>query len=647
MSFRLKTVLGIAAIEVVLLAILIVSGVYYLKTSNESELLRSGQVTARLFSTMIADAVVATDLATLDTLVSSTLKNDGLVYVRVRNSTGTVLAQGGDEGALAARFKPDASIADTSDDRRLDVQAPIAVAGKTFGSVEIGLSTLLLEATISDALNWMLSIAASEIALVAVFGLLLGTILTRQLARLRDAARLVAAGEFGHQLDVHGRDELADTTISFNKMSTSLAAFAQEAEAARRTAEAGRDYAESVLHDAMDSMPQGVVIVNKDERVEFANTAFIDRYPETADKLAAGPAFAEVAAMTLPRIRASGDQDIEDRVAGRLEKLRNVDAHRHWESEHESGLTLFNAQRRMSGGGVVVVENDITELKAANERNRKLELELLQAEKMKSLGTLAGGTAHEFNNLLVPMIGLTELVMEDLPEDSIERTNLEKVIEAGGRARQLVAQILSFSRAEDPDQPIDRDAEIVDLGAAVREALDLVRTTTPSTIDLDLEVPDAPCRVSIDPTQLQQIIMNLVANASHAMDGQVGRIALSVARADETAAVLAEAEAVEPGRAYAVLRVRDTGCGMDEETVQRIFEPFFTTKEVGKGTGMGLAVIHSIITRAGGVVDVTSAPSEGTTFDVYLPIEAGEDRASADEPSARPETADTPEAVAI
>ena len=566
MSFRLKTVLGIAAIEVVLLAILIVSGVYYLKTSNESELLRSGQVTARLFSTMIADAVVATDLATLDTLVSSTLKNDGLVYVRVRSSTGNVLAQGGDAGALAARFKPDTSIADTSDDRRLDVQAPIAVAGKTFGSVEIGLSTLLVEATISDALNWMLSIAASEIALVAVFGLLLGTILTRQLARLRDAARLVAAGEFGHQLDVHGKDELADTTISFNKMSTSLAAFAQEAEEARRKAEAGRDYAESVLHDAMNSMPQGVVIVDDRERVEFANTAFIDRYPETAEKLAASPAFAEVAAMTLPHIRASGDQDIEDRVAGRLDKLRDVDAHRHWESEHESGLTLFNSQRRMSSGGVVVVENDITELKAANERNRKLELELLQAEKMKSLGTLAGGTAHEFNNLLVPMIGLTELVMEDLPEDSIERTNLEKVIEAGGRARQLVAQILSFSRAEDPDQPVDRDAEIVDLGAAVREALDLVRTTTPSTIDLNLEVPDAPCRVSIDPTQLQQIIMNLVANASHAMDGQVGRIALSVARADETAAALSETEAVDGPmpcsaghRAYAVLRVRDTG----------------------------------------------------------------------------------------
>ncbi len=624
MSFRLKTILGIAAIEIVLLAILVVSGLHYLKTSNETELLRSGNVTARLFSTMIADAVVATDLATLDSLVTLTLRNDGLDYVRVRNIDGKVIAQGGAETALRANFKPDASIEDTLNDQRLDLSSAISVAGQKFGSVEIGLSTVRLETTFVEALKWMLSIAATEILLVAIFGLILGTLLTRQLARLRTGAKRVAAGEFGYQLDVKGKDELADTSTSFNSMSNALAKFARDVEEARRQAEARRDYAETVLQDALNSMPQGMVIVNDTDKVEFANTAFIRRYPGIDKIVEDQPNFVDLSTFTLSSIEVPSsipaDSTVEKRVERRLERLHAPQEYDHWESKHQNGQVLLNTQSQMRSGGVVIVENDITELTEANEKNRRLELELLQNEKMKSLGTLAGGTAHEFNNLLVPMISLTEMVMEDMDEESEERQDLERVIEAGLRAQGLIKQILSFSRAEKPEDIMDSETvETIDLGTVTLDALKLVQATTPSSVSLTHDINDGSFPVALPHGQLHQIVMNMVGNATHAIDGKIGTIHLSIRSEPIDPATAANHPGVSATN-HACLKISDSGSGMDDETKNRIFEPFFTTKEVGQGTGMGLSVIHGIVSKANGFIAVDSVPGQGTDFEIYLPL---------------------------
>ncbi|MEM1372164.1 MAG: HAMP domain-containing protein, partial [Pseudomonadota bacterium] len=269
MSFRLKTILGIAAIEIVLLGILVVSGLNFLRTSNETELLTRGQVTAQLFATMTSDAVVSLDLATLDSLVEQTLNNRGIVYVRVRQASGGVLSEGGPTDILAQPFVADASVQDTQNDGRLDVSYPIIIEEDVFGRIELGLSTQELEGVLIEARRWMLSIAATEIGLVALFGVLLGTVLTHQLSKLKGAAQRVAAGEFGHQLSVSGHDELAATTRSFNIMSKALADYARDATEARERAEAGQAYAETVLNDALDSMPQGVTVIAPNESVTF------------------------------------------------------------------------------------------------------------------------------------------------------------------------------------------------------------------------------------------------------------------------------------------------------------------------------------------------------------------------------------------
>ena len=397
MSFRLKTILGIAVIEITLLAILVFSGLSYLRQSSEVELLTRGEVTAQLFATMTSDAVLAFDLATLDALVEQTLLNPGIEYVRVRRDDGAVLSQGGDAEALAAPFVADTSIKTASSDGRLDVHSPIVAAGTTFGYVEIGLSTDRLQLAIAEARQWMLTIAGTEIIFVAIFGVILGTVLTRQLARLREAAKRVAAGEFGHELEVHGNDELADTTVSFNRMSAALSAFAQEAKAARERAEAGREYAETVLNDALNSMPQSVLIVDPDHNISFANDSFRQRYPEAISDTSDVYTFSEIAAAVTPAKIHQNGEETTFTLNDRMSRLASPEKHREWRASTGDGRTMMTTQERMSDGGVVVVEHDITDLFAALERNRQLEMELMQTQKLESLGTMAGGIAHEIN----------------------------------------------------------------------------------------------------------------------------------------------------------------------------------------------------------------------------------------------------------
>ncbi len=254
MSFRLKTVLGIACIEALLLTILVISGLNYLSSSNAAQLQQRAATTAKLVATMTSDAAIAFDLATLDVLVDQALRNPDLVYLRIRSANGTVLSEGGEAEALAAPFDEDRTIEQARSDQRLDVSAPITVAGSDFGHVELGLSTATLDSTFGDALVWMVGIALSEMILVALLGLALGHYLTRQLMMLKRGAKQVASGDFGYQIPIEGRDELADTAESFNSMSTALARYSEIAEDARRKAEQGRELAESTLKDALDSM---------------------------------------------------------------------------------------------------------------------------------------------------------------------------------------------------------------------------------------------------------------------------------------------------------------------------------------------------------------------------------------------------------
>ena len=243
---------------------------------------------------------------------------------------------------------------------------------------------------------------------------------------------------------------------------------------------------------------------------------------------------------------------------------------------------------------------------------RALEERLLQAEKMESIGRLAGGIAHDFNNLLTAILGYTEMLLAERSATDPDRADLEQIQHAGRRAATLTQQLLAFSRKQ---MLMPRDVDLNQTVGSVRAMLTrLIR----EDIALVCDLAPAPAVVTIDPSQIEQVILNLVLNARDALPAG-GNIRLEVARvtaADVTAAVRAP---VWVEGDYVRLRVRDNGIGMTPETRSHLFEPFFTTKEQGKGTGLGLASVYGIVRQSNGFIDVESTPAAGTTFTMHFP----------------------------
>ncbi|MFC1673866.1 PAS domain S-box protein [Pseudomonadota bacterium] len=240
---------------------------------------------------------------------------------------------------------------------------------------------------------------------------------------------------------------------------------------------------------------------------------------------------------------------------------------------------------------------------------------LLHAQKMESIGSMAGGIAHDFRNLLTPIVALTEMTIKTLPEEGRGRVRLEKVIEAAEKAKDLVAKIMSFSHFPG-DAPKLKE---VDAYEVVEAALPMLHSTMPSSVTIEDRMAPSVGRILCEPSQITSVLMNLGSNAVDAMDGKTGKLTISLAR-EEIGDGLTEIIGLPKPGAYARLSVSDTGSGMDQKTIDRIFDPFYTTKDVGHGTGLGLAMIHGIIKKHGGGIGVASEKGVGTTFDIYIPL---------------------------
>lgn len=627
MSFRLKTVLGIACIEALLLTILVISGLHYLSSSNAQQLEQRAATTAKLVATMTGDAVIAVDLATLDVLVEQALLNPDIVYLRIRSASDVVLSQGGDAAVLDEPFAEDGSVDEASNDMRLDIQAPITVGGTGFGRVELGLSTAALETTFADALKWMVGIALSEMGLVALLGWALGHYLTHQLTRLNRGAEKVAGGEFGYQIPVIGRDELAATAQSFNSMSTSLAKYAAIAEKARLEAEAGRAMAESTLKDALDSMGDAVLVADASGQIILANASYRalydigDQTPATVEA-----AFAQEALLN--------DQDQAGYVVTRLTWLEDLDRHPRWEARLTIGRHLLISQHAMTKGGVVIVQTDVSELYQALEENRQLHLELVQRQRTEAMNTLAGGVAHEINTpaqiiadnarFMAEAIGEVFAVIDTIAAseapnaqdiaaklDAVDWADLRLEIPesladlADGTAR--VGDLVStFKQLAAPGGEV---ASPADLAEAVRSVAEAVRPTWQRVAELEVEVADAmplvPCQIG----QIKQVVHHLLVNAAHAIEDKGG---------DDPGLITVR---LDHDETEAMIEVCDNGCGIPLADLGRIYDVMFTTKEPGRGTGQGLALCQTIVGRGhGGRIIVDSTVGHATCFKVMLPL---------------------------
>jgi signal transduction histidine kinase len=268
------------------------------------------------------------------------------------------------------------------------------------------------------------------------------------------------------------------------------------------------------------------------------------------------------------------------------------------------------------GERALVVLADITEQVRARARLQQQEEHLRQKQKLEAVGTLAGGVAHDFNNLLTTILGNTELALMGLPADHPEAAGLKQVLQAARRARELVRQILVFSRQAAPSR------EVVAVASLVEETINLLRTIARNEVEFEVKLPpDLPALLA-DPGQVHQVLMNIGTNAVQAMRGAPGRLTFQAEAVEVGPALRAQFPELQPGN-HVRITIRDTGPGMPLEVQRRVFEPFFTTKAAGEGTGLGLSVVHGIMQQHGGAVTLHSQPGQGCQFQLYFRAAAG------------------------
>ena len=273
--------------------------------------------------------------------------------------------------------------------------------------------------------------------------------------------------------------------------------------------------------------------------------------------------------------------------------------------------TVIN--RKENGLSKVLVSIvDVTDLHRVHNEKRELEKQLHQTQKMETIGTLAGGIAHDFNNILYPILGHSELLLEDVDQNSFLRQSIEEINTSALRAKDLVKQILTFSRQE------KGEVKLMKLQPILKEALKMLRSTIPATIEIRQDIEVEGGIIKADPTQMHQLVMNILTNAYQSIN-TAGTINVKLSKQYLTPGLLPR-EDMKPGQ-YNCLVISDTGSGMDAHTQERIFEPFFTTKERGKGTGMGLSVVHGIISKLNGGIRIDSQPGAGTSVSIYLPLQ--------------------------
>jgi PAS domain S-box-containing protein len=371
---------------------------------------------------------------------------------------------------------------------------------------------------------------------------------------------------------------------------------------ARIEAEHAAGLAKRRLEDAFSYVTQPIAVFNGENRAVAFNQAFVDlfRHPTVNTPVQQGVSFDEIVDwQRKAKFFAAGPADERITPAGLCEVFRSGEEHTYHLCDGRWMLVVY---RPLPGDGRLGLWTDITAIKQAETERRALEAQLHHSQRLEALGTLAGGAAHEINNALVPAITLSKLMARSQPEGSRERRNLELIHVGATRSRDLVKQILAFSRKEDEARP----KQSVDVASVLGAALRLMSATVPTSIRIVEAIEPVP-RVNGDPGQLEQVVVNMITNAIQAIGDAHGAITVSL-RPDGD------------GR-HACLSIADTGCGMDDATLSRIFEPFFTTKPVGEGTGLGLSVVHGIIEAHGGRIEVKSTQGAGSCFSIILPLE--------------------------
>ena len=365
---------------------------------------------------------------------------------------------------------------------------------------------------------------------------------------------------------------------------------------------------EKKYRELAESLPQVIFEIDSLGNLIYLNQKGYALFGYTSEDFAKGFSVLEV---FIPEDRERVARDIMLNVQGQQLGRQEYTAVKKNGAKFPVGVHANRVMREQAAIGVRGILIDLTAIKHAEEEKQKLEIQLQQAQKMEAIGALAGGIAHDFNNILSAIIGYTELAMLNEGAEHCENELMQALL-AANRAKDLVKQILAFSRQTDEERMPVR------VGLVAKEAVKFLRATIPASIDITTRIDEKSWTVLANSVELHQIIMNLCTNALHAIGDQGGSLHVEVQHTEIGASQQKNLIDLEIGP-YVRISVKDTGKGMASDVIKRIFDPYFTTKEKGVGTGLGLAVVHGIVKKYNGAIQVESEPGKGSTFHVYLP----------------------------
>jgi PAS domain S-box-containing protein len=586
MSFRLKTIVGIALIEAVLLTVIVGSSLVSLRRTGEHELITRAHTTARLFAAMTKDAVLSTDLASLESFAEELSGLPGVVYVNILGQSGVTLAGRGPKHLRTRLFRQDESL-QGADDGVFDVQARIEEYGMTYGYVQLGLDTDRLLETMTSASRRIMVLAGLEMVLVALFSLVLGLFLTRQLGHLEQASQAIARGRFGFQVPVKGSDELARTAQAFNRMSLEIKRIWDEREEALRESRAASEELRAILQGTVD----GYISVDQTGRITSFNRAAESIFGYKAAEVVGD----DVTGLMPRRFRAAHDKYFRSAASsGRLSAhtgrgAREVVGLRKdgVEVPLELSLSVISHKDRIIFSGLI---QDIT-------RKKKV-----AAMKKEFISTVS----HELRTPLTSIQGALGLLRGSADMDAQKASGLIDIAwNNSQRLIRLIADILDMEKLETGRMTFNKqDVDLVRISAAALEGMSGYAAR--HQVSFDLEAPGTPVLVTADPDRLGQVLDNLLSNAAK-FSPPGGRIEVRVTGGTETAGV----------------RVTDQGPGIPDGFADHVFEKFSQvdssdTRAKG-GSGLGLSIAKAIVASHGGRIWFEAAPGGGTAFSFEIP----------------------------
>jgi len=616
LSIKTQMITGLGAVYLTLMLIISFSILHKQFEIVEEHLYEESEVMSKALAMSLGTNVLSRDLVGISEVMKNVSDYEDTKYVFVMDTEGKVLAHSNQ--AFVGKFIADtesqkvltgmSEVVLRDDSSVLDRATPIIVNNKLVGWVRLGMDK---KSSLVNAKKETLKVL-SYLVLSMVIGFLLTYLIasriSRQLDEIMYVASKVESGDNSVRAKVYSKNEIGKLSLVFNSMLDSL------------------------KKEQFELLKSQVRLKKSEERLDLAMQGSRDGiwdWDLRTGEMYYSPRWLEIIGLT-PSDLVPGKSEWSKRIHPDDFKVAEIALNNHlkgntlnYECEqrllHKNGEYVWTIGRGVgikdeSGKVIRIVgtQTDISVQKTAEIEKEKIFNQLRQSQKMEAIGQLTGGIAHDFNNILAGIIGFTELGIKRSSKDEKIVGYFYHVSKLAARARDLIRQMLIYSRGGDPIP------KVIHPDVVITESLHLLKPIIANELKVNFKPEDFKSLIKIDPVQLQQVVMNLAINARDAMEGKVGLLDITLHESEKTS-FLCSSCGTHVDDDFVMLSIKDNASGMKPETVKKIFEPFFTTKAPGKGTGMGLSMVHGIVHRHGGHLVVESVENEGTTFKIYFP----------------------------